>query len=366
MSPATRVVVARTLLGLGCMFATRVSAAQTPRPIIAGGSLSGVVTDVRGVPLPGVAVQLLAESAETRTDSAGRFELRDIAPGNHTALFRRIGYRSVEYRWVVRPGAGVQVAVAMTPVPQQLDRVVVEAPGASRRRGTSSIGGSVVDSAGAPLGDADVRLLGSGLSTLTDSAGRFEFQMLAAGSYIVRARRRGLRAGTYVMQIADEDSRGITLKLFGLPKKTTVRDVESASGYGLADAGFEAFDRRARGSSGAILFGPGDLFRASRASLDFVLQSYRDTQASRTRNTSAMRQSIGSTEDGDCILLDGRRAVYQPLHTFTSLDVQLVEPFRANAFVDDFLISQMDALKECRGDMNHHPSYFVLWTRSLR
>jgi hypothetical protein len=113
------------------------------------------------------------------------------------------------------------------------------------------------------------------------------------------------------------------------------------------------------------MLGPGDLFRANRASLDLALQSFRDAQSSRMR-APAMRQSIGSTDDGDCLLIDGRRAVYQPLHTFTTLDVQLIEAFRANAFVDDYLVSQMEPLKECRGDMNHHPSYFVLWTRSLR
>jgi hypothetical protein len=199
---------------------------------------------------------------------------------------------------------------------------------------------------------ADVRLLGSGLSTLTDSTGGFEFQMLAAGSYIVRARRRGLLSNNYVMQIADDDSRGITLKLYGLPKKTSSRDTATASGYGITDIGFDAFDRRERVSSGRSVLGPGDLFRANRAPLDFLLQQY--------------RTAARSTDENDCLLIDGRRAVYQPLRSFTSLDVQLVEIFRTNAFVDEFVVSQMDAVRDCRGDMNRHPSYFVLWTRSMR
>jgi hypothetical protein len=58
--------------------------------------------------------------------------------------------------------------------------------------------------------------------------------------------------------------------------------------------------------------------------------------------------------------------MYQPLRTYSSQDVQLVEVFRANASVDGYVVSQMEGLKECRGNLDRHPSYFVLWTRSLR
>jgi hypothetical protein len=332
----------------------------------AGGSLSGIVRDVTGAPLVDVNVTLLGEAAATRTDSAGRFALRDVPVGGHTTLFRRIGYRSVEYRWVARADAGVQVSVAMTPVPRRLDLVVIEAAGASRRRGTSSIGGSVIDSAGVGVGGADVRLLGAGLSTVTDSTGRFEFQLLVAGSYIVRARRHGSLSATYVMQIADDDSRAITLKTYSLPKRTNPRDSASASGYGIPDAGFEAFDQRERAGSGHPVLGPGDLFRANRAPLDFVLQQYRDAGLPSARRSPMGGAVAGPTEEGDCVLIDGRRPAYQPLRSFSSVDVQLIEVFRTNAFVDAFVVSQMEALRECRGGMDHHPPYFVLWTRALR
>jgi hypothetical protein len=340
---------------------------QTPAsvPAAGGGFLSGVVRDIGGAPLGGVSVTLIGEAAETRTDSAGQFALRDVAPGGHTTLFRRLGYRSVEYRWVAQPGRGLQVAVTMTTVPRQLERVVVEAPGGSRRRGTSSVGGTVLDSAGEAIVGADVRLLGAGLSTVTDSTGQFIFQLLAAGSYIVRARRRGLASTSYVMQLLDDDARGITLKLYDVPRKTNPHDVETASGYGSADVGFDAFDRRERSGAAQPVLGPGDLFRASRAPLDLVLQQYRDLSSHR-RRSPLVREGTGSSDDGDCVLIDGRRAVYQPLRSFSSLDVQMVEVFRSNAFVDEYVVSRFDAFQECQGSADHHPSYFVLWTRSLR
>lgn len=335
---------------------------ETPAPT---GSLSGVVRDANGAPIAGVSITLLGESAAARSDSGGRFALRDVPAGGHTALFRRIGFRSIEYRWTARAGLDLQVAVVMTPAPRSLDRVIVEAPATSRRRGTSSIAGTVVDSAGSTIAGADVRLLGAGLSTTTDAEGRFAFRMLAAGSYIVRVRRMGHASGNSVMQIVDDDDRGITIKLFGLPSRTRARDSSSASGYGFPDAGYDAFDRRERNGPGFPVLGPGDLFRHERASLDVVLQQYRQPLLA-SRRSSLVETGAGSTDEGDCLLLDGRRAVYRPLRTYSAVDVQLVEVFRANMFVDDYVVSQMTLLNECRGTMDRHPSYFVLWTRALR
>ena len=342
------------------------SGAQTPAESAPTGSLSGIVRDAGGAPLPEVSVILEGETAVTRTDTAGRFTLFSVPVGSHTALFRRIGYRSVEYRWVAQANRGVEVAVTMTPVPRALERVVVEAPGSTRRRGTSSIGGMVSDSTGRGVAGADVRLLGSGLSTMTDSNGTFEFQALAAGAYIVRARRTGLASGNYVMQIAEDDSRGITLKLYGLPKKVGARDTAMASGYGVADVAFTAFDRRARTSSRYPTLGPADLFRRQGAPLDVTLQQYREDLSGRPTPMASIADAKRASDEGDCLIVDGRRASYQPLRTFTSLEVQLVEVFRRNAFADDYIVSQMDGVPECSGTMDRHPPYFVLWTRRLR
>lgn len=354
-------------LGLSIVIATR-SPAQTPTAPAQGAtsSLSGIVRDAGGAPLSGVNVALEGETSATRSDTAGRFVLYDLSAGSHTALFRRIGYMSVEYRWVAQANRGLQIAVTMTPVPRTLERVVVEAPGSTRRRGTSSIAGTVSDSAGRGVAGADVRLLGSGLSTITDSTGTFEFRSLAAGAYVVRARRPGLSAGSYVLQIADDDNRGITLKLYGLPKKTGARDTATASGYGIADIAFDAFDRRARTSSRYPTLGPADLFLRQGAPLDVTLQQYRDQPSARTSQIASMADAKRATEEGDCLIVDGRRASYRPLRTFTSLEVQMVEVFRKNAFADDYVVSQMDGVPECRGTMDRHPAYFVLWTRHLR
>jgi hypothetical protein len=53
------------------------------------------------------------------------------------------------------------------------------------------------------------------------------------------------------------------------------------------------------------------------------------------------------------------------LQTFTSLEVLLIEVFPKNSTVDEYVVSQMDALPGCRGGVDQHPPYFVLWTRSM-
>lgn len=334
---------------------------QAPPP----GAVTGTANNASGAPLSGVNVVLIGEDVAAVTDSIGRFTLAQVASGAHTLLFRRIGYQSAEKRIVVRPGISTSLTVTLVPVAQQLNQVVVEAKGIQRRKGTSSIAGVIDDSAGRHVEGADVRLLGSGMSTITDSFGAFQFQSLAAGPYVVRARKEGSAAGASVMQLADDDNRGINIKLFGLPRKTKDKDVPSASGYGIPDLGFEAFDRRMRARSATTMLGPADLFRADGAPLDLLLRQYRDV-ASVRRRVPANADIVRSVDDGDCLLVDGRRATYRPLSTYTSVTVLMVEIFRTDSFVDDYVLSEMQNVRECRGNMMRHPSYFVLWTRALR
>lgn len=354
-----------TLAALTVCGVSKLGCQNRPPVPISNSSVSGTVASAAGIPLVGVNVSLLGEERNTVSDSAGRYALREIPPGGHTLLFRRIGYHSVERRVTLQSGSNIQLAVTMTAVPQQLDRIVVETPGVTRRRGASSIGGTVTDSAGRPVASADLRLLGTGLSTTTDSSGTFLFQGLIAGSFIVRARREGLLAGNAVTQIADDDNRNITVKLYGLPLKTKTKDIPSASGYGVSDMPFAAFDRRVRSRMSTVLLGPADMFRADRAPMDFVVRQYRDLAGLRRRSGTA-NTGVGSTDEGDCLLIDGRRATYRPLSTYSSTSVLIAEVFRTGSQVDDFIVSEMQSIKECRGDMNRHPSYFVLWTRALR
>jgi hypothetical protein len=314
------------------------------------GVLTGIVRDSAGQPLANVDITLLAENTRTRTDTRGYFALRELSLGGHTAVFRHIEYQSVQYRWVVRDSQERRIDVTMRPVVRQLGPVVTEAQGSARRRGASAIQGVGSDADRHGVEGADVRLLGSGLSTVTDAEGRFVFGMLPPLSYIVRVRRRDFASANSVVQLADSETRGITIRLSLLG--THAGDRSEASGYGVADVAFSEFDRRRRVNASEDILGPADLFRAEGASLEFVLQRYRDGTMS---------------SGGDaCLLINGRQPVSQPLHAFTAVEVQLVEVARRSDFDDGFLASQMESLPACRAKGDRHPTYFVLWTRSLR
>jgi hypothetical protein len=59
-------------------------------------SFTGVVVDTAGAPLAGVDVQLPAAGATARTDSAGRFRITGVPPGEQRLIARRVGYGMLE------------------------------------------------------------------------------------------------------------------------------------------------------------------------------------------------------------------------------------------------------------------------------
>ncbi|MEO7999531.1 MAG: carboxypeptidase regulatory-like domain-containing protein, partial [Gemmatimonadaceae bacterium] len=87
--------LATTIAMLVCRVSL-VAAQATQTTPVANGSIGGLVTSATGLPLLGVNISLTGEEGGTVSDSAGRFVLREIKPGGHTLLLRRIGYHSVE------------------------------------------------------------------------------------------------------------------------------------------------------------------------------------------------------------------------------------------------------------------------------
>jgi hypothetical protein len=93
--------------------------AQTPAPTA---SLTGVVRDPAGNPIRDVSVSLIGESDAARTDTAGKFALHGAPSGMHAVLFRKVGMRSVEYRWPARDSVTLQIAVTMQPAARERGR----------------------------------------------------------------------------------------------------------------------------------------------------------------------------------------------------------------------------------------------------
>ncbi|WP_291160653.1 carboxypeptidase-like regulatory domain-containing protein [Gemmatimonas sp. UBA7669] len=90
----------------------------------ARGTLVGVVLDADGRGLGDVDVIMGQDERRTRSDSLGRFLLRDLPVGRATLRVRRIGYRPLEQRIAVRAGEQ-DVVVELLRYAQAMDTVRV-------------------------------------------------------------------------------------------------------------------------------------------------------------------------------------------------------------------------------------------------
>lgn len=83
----------------------------------------------------------------------------------------------------------------------------------NRPTGNGTLTGTVTDSLGAPIFDVEIELVGLGNRTSTDQAGAFRFTGLSSGRVVVRARRLGFAPASIEVQVADEGSGNVVLRL---------------------------------------------------------------------------------------------------------------------------------------------------------
>ncbi len=162
-------------------------------------SVSGVVHDDAGIPIPGVSVtldgldvfgRLISRSASTATDGSYRFD--DLAQGEYTLRqsqpdayadgFAQAGSIGGVVDGVV-DGNTIR-SIALGPRAQATGYTFVETSG--------SLSGRVVDDRSRPVPDSVLTLTGTDLTgrtydlpTLTDADGRYRFEHLPAGEYTV-------------------------------------------------------------------------------------------------------------------------------------------------------------------------------------
>ncbi|RZM18024.1 MAG: carboxypeptidase-like regulatory domain-containing protein, partial [Pedobacter sp.] len=61
----------------------------------AQGTISGVVNDEKGLPIPGAAVYLASTKAATVTNSDGQFKFSNMPAGNYDVLVQMVGFKPV-------------------------------------------------------------------------------------------------------------------------------------------------------------------------------------------------------------------------------------------------------------------------------
>ncbi len=92
------------------------------------GSISGVVVAVNdGKKLAGASVLLEHTVLGTETDAEGKFSLRDIPPGRYALSVLMIGYGRRISKVEVKPGSKLEIVIKLSPLPVQIEPVVITA-----------------------------------------------------------------------------------------------------------------------------------------------------------------------------------------------------------------------------------------------
>lgn len=181
-------------------------------------TVTGVVRDTTGRPLPNTAVALDPEGSirGTRTDAQGRFRFERVTPGAHSLRTTRIGFRPDD-RTIDVPSGGVSVEIVLVPVPARLDTLAIVA------RRTGVVGTVIAGTSFGPLARGAVEVLGTRWRASTGADGRFEFAELLPGAYSVSVRRDGYRSRMISAVVPDSGAVEIAAVLDTLTTSTDQR-----------------------------------------------------------------------------------------------------------------------------------------------
>lgn len=95
-------------------------------------SLRGRVADTDGRHVAAALIAVRGTSAYTLSDSAGRFSVTQIPPGEHVIVVTQLGYSAVQLRRTFAAGAVVQADVLLQLEPLRGDTITAAAPGLTR------------------------------------------------------------------------------------------------------------------------------------------------------------------------------------------------------------------------------------------
>jgi protocatechuate 3,4-dioxygenase beta subunit len=198
--------------------------ANAAEPVVldldAGAVIEGRVLDQRGAPMAGFEVSTRGVAARggplpdapgapsgfvgsaadgrTTTDAEGRFAIDQLAPGDYE-LVVAVGRNAPPLAWVGEPSRSIALVSGDARVRDVRLVVAVE---------RTTIAGTLVDLAGAPVTDALVRA--SGASTRSDADGRFALQLVGPGPFTLEALVGGQRLAR---RDVDAGAHDVTLRL---------------------------------------------------------------------------------------------------------------------------------------------------------
>ncbi len=126
---ATSRLTRRALLGaIGLLLSQPLSTAipaQNPRAATAPATVSGTIVDSTGAPVYYAVVTVEGLALRTTTDSAGRFRLEPVPPGDRILSVRALGYQAATLGIALKPGQEYDQRLALRRVNVNLTELTV-------------------------------------------------------------------------------------------------------------------------------------------------------------------------------------------------------------------------------------------------
>jgi len=119
-------------------------------------TISGKVTDTKGVTLPGITVMLEGTAKGAATDTEGRYEIKGITPGKHQLIVQGIGFKKQMQPVTLSDGQILKLNIRLEEDAQQLNEVVIRAETEAARLERTALAVSAIDTRVIKLKTADL------------------------------------------------------------------------------------------------------------------------------------------------------------------------------------------------------------------
>lgn len=301
----------RTLVTAACLSsvipAARADAQAAP------GTVSGVVTDDGGRPLPDALVILdpAGTPRQATTGADGRFRFSRVSRGRHELRVLRLRFQAHE-RTIELGAQGLDIAVALQPVSASLDTLRVIA----RRTG---VFGTVIDRARfQPLAAARVTVVGTRNTMVTGSDGRFDLPMVPEGGHVLHVKQGAFQPRLFSVITRADSAIEVAVLLDSL----------SASGGRRFAMPFAEFEQRGRWMGALSALVPGrELAGHEDQALGDALRY----------SLSFLRKGLLIDDRVTCLYVNGLPRPLSVVNDFAAGDVEAVEVYGQNADVTQTL-----------------------------
>ena len=242
----------------------------------------------------------------------------------------------------------------LRPIVYALAAAVLLGRAVTGRAQDGTIRGTVSDSMGKPIQDADVAIVELHQLTRTDAGGRFTFTKLPRGAHEVSIRRLGY-APDSIKVIVNEMAYAYNVTL--LAQAAVLQGIEVDASEARLARGIEEFYRRRARGSGGTFYTRDDILAHNTHRTSDVLRTAPGVRFVRTRTGSGLRFSASAGGRRDCIpvvWLDGQPVEGMEIDDVPANDIEGIELY-SGASTTPMQFSQRQNKDNCGA--------IVIWSR---